>query len=120
MRESSTTRFATQIMSLLQGGKRTEHRPTSVDDAPTKKQVTVQEVLDCLQKTRKKVTDRGMSTTTFFLGVANLGISGFLLGILPQHFWLMYCFKVRSTRHILLAHMCTFDATDNVSARLSS
>jgi hypothetical protein len=68
----------------------------AVQKMPSNKQVAVQEVLDCLRKTRQRAMDRGMSSTTFFFGVVNLGISGFLLGILPQYFWLLYCAKVHS------------------------
>jgi len=42
---------------------------------------------------RNRLHNDGLSRVTFFLGVMNVGFTGFLLGRFPQHTWVLYIAK---------------------------
>lgn len=40
-----------------------------------------------------KLQNEGLSQVSFFLGVTNVGVTGFILGRFPEHVWLLYVAK---------------------------
>ena len=40
-----------------------------------------------------RLHDEGFSQMAFFMGVSNLGITGYVLGRFPEHIWVLYIAK---------------------------
>ena len=53
----------------------------------------LQSVLDVVERETDSEHTKGMSRFTFFLGLANLILSAFLLGACTESFWLVYAIQ---------------------------
>ena len=71
------------------------------EEPPRRKQRTLstverdalQSVLDVVERETDSEHTKGMSRFTFFLGLANLILSAFLLGACTESFWLVYALQ---------------------------
>ena len=49
------------------------------------------EAMMALSVQRSALIKQGMSSGNFMLGVVNLAVSAYILGIAPEHFWVFFC-----------------------------
>ncbi len=53
----------------------------------------IEKALAIIQHQEKSYGDKGLSTVSFFIGLLNVALTGFMLGRFPAYYWLYQCFK---------------------------
>jgi len=71
-------------------------QPTSRNDTSEEYRAGVLAALGAIQGSVARTKQRGLSYRTFFMGFFNIALTSFLIGRVPQHYWVLHTIKATS------------------------